>query len=127
MIRGLLWAPGGGPASALSRVAWTLLRRAAHRADLAADEAARARRQSLLAAASRAEEREFAQRPARTPAATTLLMVTATGTGALRRRLAARPGPQDLDRLATRAAARRYAHARCRGNAARGPRLRCRC
>jgi len=94
VIRGLLWAPA---AAALSRGAWTLLRRAAHQADLTAAEAARARGQSLLAAAVRAEEREFANALHDT-AATTLLMV---GIGQVRADadwLAAQ-ARRDLDRL----------------------------
>ncbi|MEU4547162.1 sensor histidine kinase [Nonomuraea dietziae] len=94
VIRGLLWAPA---AAALSRVAWTLLRRAAHRADLAADEAARARHQSLMAAAVRAEEREFANALHDT-AATTLLMV---GIGQVRSDAGwlAAQARRDIDRL----------------------------
>ncbi|MEV4161804.1 sensor histidine kinase [Nonomuraea dietziae] len=96
VIRGLLWAPA---AAALSRVAWTLLRRAAHRADLAADEAARARGQALLAAAVRAEEREFATALHDT-AATTLLMV---GIGQVRSDAGWLPAQarRDLDGLAS--------------------------
>ncbi|MEV1243873.1 sensor histidine kinase [Nonomuraea sp. NPDC050022] len=94
VIRGLLWAP---VAAALSRVAWILLRRAAHQADLTAAEAARARGQSLLAAAARAEEREFANALHDT-AATTLLMV---GIGQVRSDAGwlAAQARRDLDRL----------------------------
>lgn len=71
VIRGLLWALA---AAVLSRAAWTLLRRAAHQADLTAADAARARHESLVAAAVRVEERDFANALHDT-AATTLLMV----------------------------------------------------
>ncbi|GAA3113437.1 sensor histidine kinase [Nonomuraea salmonea] len=71
LIMGLLWTPA---AAALSRLAWTLVRRSARRADLAVAEAARVRGASLVAAAVRAEEREFAASLHDT-AATTLLMV----------------------------------------------------
>lgn len=57
MIRGQMWAV---PAAALSRAAWALLQHAARQADRIADEAARARAESLVAAAVRAEERELA-------------------------------------------------------------------
>lgn len=71
VIRGYVWAV---PAAALSRAAWVLLLHAAKRADRMADEAARARGESLVAAAVRAEERELANSLHDT-AATTLLMV----------------------------------------------------
>ncbi|WP_327085417.1 hypothetical protein OIE66_24030 [Nonomuraea sp. NBC_01738] len=70
-VYGLLWAPA---AAGLSRAVWMLVWRAAEQADLAAAEAARARTASLVAAAVRAEEREFASALHDT-AATTLLMV----------------------------------------------------
>ncbi|WP_336211068.1 sensor histidine kinase [Nonomuraea sp. LPB2021202275-12-8] len=94
LIRGLLWTPA---AAALSRVAWTLVRRAAHRADLAAAEAARARGESLVAAAVRGAEREFANSLHDT-AATTLLMV---GIGQVRSDAGwlAAQARRDLDRL----------------------------
>src|SRR5690606_11477573 len=57
VLRGYLWVL---PAAALSRTVWTLLRRAADRADRMAAEAARARAEAEVAAAVRAEERELA-------------------------------------------------------------------
>lgn len=71
VLRGYLWVL---PAAALSRTVWTLLRRAADRADRMAAEAARARAEAEVAAAVRAEERELANALHDT-AATTLLMV----------------------------------------------------
>ncbi|GAA1634627.1 hypothetical protein GCM10009733_034560 [Nonomuraea maheshkhaliensis] len=71
LVTGTMWAV---PAAGLSRAVWTLVRRAAARADRMADEAARARARSLVAAAVRAEERELANSLHDT-AATTLLMV----------------------------------------------------
>ncbi|MHA6624033.1 sensor histidine kinase [Pseudonocardia sichuanensis] len=64
-------------AAALSRAAWTLVLRAATRADELAAEAERARREAQVEAAVRADERELANALHDT-AATTLLMV---GTG----------------------------------------------
>ncbi|QFY13491.1 hypothetical protein GBF35_49200 [Nonomuraea phyllanthi] len=94
VIRGLVWAV---PAAALSRAAWVLLRRAADRADRMAAEAARVRREAEVAAAVRAEEREFANALHDT-AATTLLMV---GTGQVRSDAGwlAPQARRDLDRL----------------------------
>lgn len=63
--------------AAMSRAAWVLVTRAAERADRMAAEAELARRESAVAAAVRAEERELANSLHDT-AATTLLMV---GTG----------------------------------------------
>lgn len=63
--------------AAMSRVAWVLVTRAAERADRMAAEAERTRRESAVAEAERAEERELANSLHDT-AATTLLMV---GTG----------------------------------------------
>lgn len=96
LIRGLLWAP---PAAALSRAGWVVVRRAARRADAAVAEAAQARGASLVAAAVRAEEREFATSLHDT-AATTLLMV---GIGQVRSDAAWLPAQarRDLDRLRT--------------------------
>ncbi|RSN63352.1 hypothetical protein DMH01_12265 [Amycolatopsis sp. WAC 04182] len=60
--------------AAMSRAAWVLVTRAAERADRMAAEAERVRREAAVAAAVRAEEREFANSLHDT-AATTLLMV----------------------------------------------------
>ncbi len=82
----VLSAAGQNPTSSLiwvlvmagmSRAAWTVVVRAAERADRMADEAERARREAAVVAAVRAEERELANSLHDT-AATTLLMV---GTG----------------------------------------------
>ncbi|MBB5083655.1 sensor histidine kinase [Nonomuraea endophytica] len=62
------------PAAAMSRAGWVLLKRAAERADHMATEVVRARGESMVAAAARAEERELANALHDT-AATTLLMV----------------------------------------------------
>lgn len=70
----LLWVP---VMAAMSRAAWTVVTRAAERADRLAAEAERTRRESAVVAAVRAEERELANSLHDT-AATTLLMV---GTG----------------------------------------------
>ncbi|MEV4802354.1 ATP-binding protein [Nonomuraea sp. NPDC049421] len=80
-------------AAALSRLAWTLVRRA----DLAVAEAARVRGESLVATAVRAEEREFAASLHDT-AATTLLMV---GVGQVRSDAPWLPAQarRDLERL----------------------------
>ncbi|MER5264014.1 hypothetical protein ABTZ99_18275 [Actinosynnema sp. NPDC002837] len=84
-------------AAGLSRAAWQLVRRAAEQADRVAADAARARRDSSVAAAVRAEEREFAAALHDTAAAT-LLMV---GSGQVRRDSAwlAPQARRDLDRL----------------------------
>ncbi|MDF5758670.1 sensor histidine kinase [Spongiactinospora sp. TRM90649] len=74
VVRSQAWAL---PAAALSRAAWTLLHRAADRADRMAELAARSRAEALVAAGVRAEERELVNSLHDT-AATTLLMV---GTG----------------------------------------------
>ncbi|HEX2132549.1 MAG TPA: ATP-binding protein [Actinophytocola sp.] len=73
-LRGLVWVL---VVAMLSRVAWTLVVRAAARADRIAAEAEHVRREAAVAAAVRAEERELANTLHDT-AATTLLMV---GTG----------------------------------------------
>lgn len=81
----------------LSRAAWLLVRRAAERADRMAADAARVERDASVAAAVRAEEREFAASLHDTAAAT-LLMV---GSGQVREDsawLAAQAG-RDLERL----------------------------
>ncbi|WP_434450012.1 sensor histidine kinase [Lentzea sp. E54] len=70
----LLWVP---VMAIMSRAAWTVVTRSAERADRVAAEAERARRESAVIAAVRAEERELANSLHDT-AATTLLMV---GTG----------------------------------------------
>lgn len=70
----LLWVP---VMAVMSRAAWTVITRSAERADRVAAEAERARRESAVVAAVRAEERELANSLHDT-AATTLLMV---GTG----------------------------------------------
>lgn len=94
---GLLWALA---AAALSRAAWTLLRRAARLADQTAAEAAQARNHALVAAAVRAEEREFANALHDT-AATTFLMVGIGQVPADAGWLAAQ-ARRDLERLAWR-------------------------
>ncbi|TMR24443.1 hypothetical protein ETD86_04755 [Nonomuraea turkmeniaca] len=94
LISGTVWAI---PAAGLSRVAWVLVHRAAERADRMAAEAARARGESLVAAAVRADERELANSLHDT-AATTLLMV---GVGQVRSDAdwLAPQARRDLDRL----------------------------
>lgn len=96
LVTGTMWAM---PAAGLSRAVWTLVRRAAARADRMADEAARARARSLVAAAVRAEERELANSLHDT-AATTLLMV---GIGQVRSDAGwlAAQARRDLDSLRT--------------------------
>ncbi|MFC5834720.1 sensor histidine kinase [Nonomuraea insulae] len=71
LVTGTAWAI---PGAALSGAAWMLLKRGAERADRLAAEAERARGESLVAAAARAEERELANTLHDT-AATTLLLV----------------------------------------------------
>ncbi|TLW94730.1 hypothetical protein FFT09_02315 [Saccharomonospora piscinae] len=94
LLRSVAWA---AMAALLSRASWTLVRRAARRADRAADEAALARREALVATAVRAEERDLATALHDT-AATTLLMV---GTGQVSGSAEWLPGQarRDLDRL----------------------------
>lgn len=94
LLSGQLWAV---PAAGLSRAAWVLVRHAADRADRITAEAARVRGESMVAAAVRAEEREFANSLHDT-AATTLLMV---GTGQVRSDAdwLAPQARRDLDRL----------------------------
>ncbi|MGC7098445.1 sensor histidine kinase [Amycolatopsis lurida] len=82
-----MWVPA---MAALSRTTWILISRAARRADRLTAEAELARRESAVAAAVRAEERELANSLHDT-AATTLLMV---GTGQV---------PPDADWLAPQA------------------------
>ena len=84
-------------AAGLSRAAWLLVRRAAERADRMAADAARAHRDSSVAAAVRNEEREFAAALHDTAAAT-LLMV---GSGQVREDSAwlAPQARRDLERL----------------------------
>jgi signal transduction histidine kinase len=97
LVVSMAWVP---VAAALSRAGWTIVGRAANRADHAAAEAERERRKSVVAAAVRAEERDLATTLHDT-AATTLLMV---GTGQVPRDadwLAAQ-ARRDLDRLRSR-------------------------
>ncbi|SFB43677.1 Signal transduction histidine kinase [Amycolatopsis marina] len=96
VVRALYWVL---VATVLSRGAWVLVRRAAKQADRLADEAAEARREALVAAAVRAEERELANALHDT-AATTLLMVGMGQVHGSADWLAAQ-AHRDLDRLAT--------------------------
>lgn len=94
LLVSMLWAPVG---AALSRAGWTIVERAAGRADRAATDAEEERRTSLVAAAVRADERELASTLHDT-AATTLLMV---GTGQVPHGAGwlAEQARRDLDRL----------------------------
>jgi signal transduction histidine kinase len=95
-LRGQTWPL---VAAGLSRAAWLLIVRAARRADAVAAEAERARRESQVEAAVRADERELANALHDT-AATTLLMV---GTGQVPAGAAwlAPQARRDLERLRT--------------------------
>lgn len=95
VVRALYWVL---VATVLSRAAWVLVRRAAKQADQLADEAEEARRESQVAAAVRADERELANALHDT-AATTLLMVGMGQVPGNADWLAAQ-AHRDLDRLA---------------------------